>query len=144
MKARYYLWQLYQIEQDMAGARGEAGTKKGELNAAARELHAKEAAVEEHKKAAAGLAKERLALERKHKKRRADLEKKARAALPPSPAETHSNARTHCQKLCCLGPWCMQEPLQDLGRDTCAFIAVVWSSRGLLLRGFWWVSLGLK
>ena len=80
-KARYYLWQLYQIEQDMAGARSRAADAKERLNEAAKALHAKEQAVEERRKAAAGLAKERLALERRHKKRRADLEKKVTAAL---------------------------------------------------------------
>ncbi len=88
LKAQYYLWQLYQIEQDSAAARAEAAAKKGELDSAARALHAQEAALEERKRAAAGLAKERLALERRHKKRRAVLEKKVGNALPTGSAGT--------------------------------------------------------
>ena len=76
LKAEYYLWQLYQIERDMAGARAEAAAKQASLHEAGRALHAKEAALEERRRAAAGVAKERLLLERRHKKRKAELEKK--------------------------------------------------------------------
>jgi chromosome segregation ATPase len=78
LKAEYYLWQLYQLDKDIVRVRGEAGKQKEELNGAAKVLYSCEAQVEQRKKAAAGFSKERLLLERKHKKRKADLEKKAR------------------------------------------------------------------
>ncbi len=84
LKAEHYLWQLFQIERDMAAAREEAGKQKEELNKAAKALHASEKAVEEKKQAAAGASKECMLLERKYKKRKADLDKKACA--PPIPS----------------------------------------------------------
>ncbi|EIE20863.1 RecF/RecN/SMC protein [Coccomyxa subellipsoidea C-169] len=77
LKAEYYLWQLFQIEKDMVGVRQEAGKHKEELNGAAKVLYSCESKVEQKKKAAAGFSKERLLLERKHKKRKAELEKKS-------------------------------------------------------------------
>ncbi len=77
LKAQYYLWQLFQIEMDMIEERERASVQKKELNKTANLLYNSEKQVEEKKKVAAGFSKDRLLLERKHKKRKADLETKA-------------------------------------------------------------------
>lgn len=76
LKAEYFLWQLYQIEQDMRVLRSDTSVQKQALNEAGRALHAREKAVEEARKAAGDVGKQRLLLERRFKKRKADLEKK--------------------------------------------------------------------
>lgn len=77
LKAEHYLWQLYQIEKDTSSAREQCAKHKEDLKETAKLLHASEKAVEEKKQAAAGINKERMLLERKFKKRKADLDKKA-------------------------------------------------------------------
>ncbi|BDA42403.1 Structural maintenance of chromosomes protein 1A [Coccomyxa sp. Obi] len=77
LKAQYYLWQLFQIEMDIFEERERASVQKKELNKTAKLLYNSEKQVEEKKKVAAGFSKDRLLLERKHKKRKADLEKKS-------------------------------------------------------------------
>lgn len=78
LKAEHYLWQLYQIERDMSTARDQGTKQKEELKETAKLLLASEKAVEEKKQVVAGINKERMLLERKFKKRKADLEKKVR------------------------------------------------------------------
>jgi structural maintenance of chromosome 1 len=83
LKAEYYLWQLFQIERDMGAVRQEVAKHKDGLNDVAKLLHASEGLVEEKKQAAAGVNKERMLLERKYKKRKADLDKKAGSLSAP-------------------------------------------------------------
>ena len=76
MKADYFLWQLFHIEKDIREALDETKEQKQELNESAKVLYAQEQQIEAKKKIAAGFQKERLLLERKLKKRKADAEKK--------------------------------------------------------------------
>lgn len=66
----------------MIEERERASVQKKELNKTAKVLYNSEKQVEEKKKVAAGFSKDRLLLEHKHKKRKADIEKKACTHYP--------------------------------------------------------------
>lgn len=68
----------------MVTVRAEASKQKEGLNDVAKVLYVSEKQVEEKKKAAASFAKEKMLLERKYKKRKADLEKKVGCPLQTS------------------------------------------------------------
>ena len=76
LKAEHFLWQLFHIEKDIWEALEEAQEQKQELNESAKALYAQEQQVEAKKKIVAGFQKERLLLERRLKKRKADADKK--------------------------------------------------------------------
>lgn len=76
LKTRHFLWQAYHIEQDMTDARKDAATHKESLEVAEATHQAHEAEVEAKRKEHAGVAKERLLLEKQIKKKKAELEKK--------------------------------------------------------------------
>ena len=82
LKAEHFLWQLFHIEKDIREALDEATEQKEELNESAKALYAQEQQIEAKKKIVAGFQKERLLLERRLKKRKADADKK----VWPSPA----------------------------------------------------------
>ncbi|GAB4822702.1 hypothetical protein N2152v2_009748 [Parachlorella kessleri] len=75
-KTSYYLWQIYHIEQDIVKAHKEIRKQKALLAEAERQHQASEGEVEAKKREHAGIAKERLLLEKKAKKKQAELEKK--------------------------------------------------------------------
>jgi hypothetical protein len=81
MKTRHFLWQAYHTEQDMGEAGKDVTMHQQALAAAEAELKIREAEVEGKKKEAAGLAKERLLLEKSIKKKRGEAEKKVRQSL---------------------------------------------------------------
>ena len=83
LKAEHFLWQLFHIEKDIREAQDEAREQKEELNESAKALYAQEQQIEAKKKIVAGFQKERLLLERRLKKRKADADKK----VWPFPAE---------------------------------------------------------
>ena len=93
LKAQHFLWQLLHIERDMKEAVEEAKEQKEQLNESARALYAQEQQIEAKKKIVAGFQKERLLLERKLKKRKAEADKKARPKCPmhdsAHPVKTH-------------------------------------------------------
>ena len=76
LKAEHFLWQLFHIEKDIREALDEAKEQKEELNESAKALYAQEQQIEAKKKIVAGFQKERLLLERRLKKRKADADKK--------------------------------------------------------------------
>ena len=76
LKAEHFLWQLFHIEKDIREALDEAKEQKEELNESAKALYAQEQQIEAKKKIVAGFQKERLLLERRLKKRKADANKK--------------------------------------------------------------------
>ena len=78
LKAEHFLWQLFHIERDIQEALEEAQEQKQELNESAKALYAQEQQIEAKKKIVAGFQKERLLLERRLKKRKADADKKVR------------------------------------------------------------------
>ena len=78
LKAQFYLWQLFHMDQDLAAERRLAAARKAEMLDAGRALKAMEEELDATKKRAATHNKERLLLERKIAKRRADADKKAR------------------------------------------------------------------
>ena len=76
MRRDYYLWQIYHIEEDVARAKAEAAAQRAELAAAEAAAAAAEGEVEAARRETAGLAKERLLLEKKVKKKQGEAEKK--------------------------------------------------------------------
>ena len=76
LKAEHFLWQLFHIEKDIREALEEAREQKEELNESAKALYAQEQQIEAKKKIVAGFQKERLLLERRLNKRKADADKK--------------------------------------------------------------------
>ncbi len=77
MKSKYYLWQLYHSQLDAETAAEELESKQAELRAAAMEMKAADTALKEKKKEIAGLNKQRVLMEQKAKKQRAEADKKA-------------------------------------------------------------------
>lgn len=85
LKAEHYLWQLYHIDKDLARARSEVQSHQAALAEVAGAHRDAEAAVEERKRAQAGLQKERLQQDRALAKRRAELDKKVGLLLLAMP-----------------------------------------------------------
>ena len=76
LKSKYYLWQLYHSQMDAETAAEELEGKQAELREAAKQMKAADNAVKAKKKGIAGLIKQRVDLEHKAKKRRAEADKK--------------------------------------------------------------------
>jgi len=81
VKVRHALWQVFHIQEDMKSAREEA-RRLTEASTAAVALAAEaEAAAETHRRQQAGVAKDRLLLEKQIKKKKAEAEKKVNSVF---------------------------------------------------------------
>lgn len=81
LTATYYLWQLYHIQKAAEEAEKELAEKQESQNEAADDLQGVEGAIKEKKKQAASLAKQKLLLEQKIKKRRGETDKEVASEL---------------------------------------------------------------
>ena len=85
LKAEHFLWQLYHLDRDLTQARGEVQRHQAAMGQAAKAHQAAEAAVEEKRRALAGLQKSRIQLAKGVTERRSELDKQVQ--LP---------SRRHC------------------------------------------------
>lgn len=81
LRSQQVLLQLFHLSSDLAAAQAERSAAEGRLAEATAAAGRYEGEVEGRKKAAAGLAKERLGLEKKIKKLQADRDKKVRGGI---------------------------------------------------------------
>lgn len=95
IQTRHYLWQIYHVEKDVKAARAELEHHKAALAQMEASGRTSDTGTEAARKIQAGLAKERLLLEKKIKKKQAESEKQNPGAIKTREQIAHLTRRIH-------------------------------------------------
>lgn len=92
-KVRHALWQVYHVQEDMTEAKVRRRALSSELQEAEEGAKAAEGEVEAHRRKQAGVAKERLLLDKQIAKKRAEVEKKNPSLIKTREKIVHTQRR---------------------------------------------------